>query len=296
MSTDTPELASFSPEALKARVFPEVRQDYTERDTIIYALGVGMGRDPLDEDELPFVFEEPELKALPTMAVVLAGPGFWMREPDTGVVWQKVLHGEQEIIMHRPLPASGSLVARSRVTGVVDKGADKGAIVYTERTIRDANTGEDVATLINTSFARGNGGCGGDDKPRSAPAAIPERAPDATLDFKTEPGVALLYRLSGDPNPLHADPKVAKASGFKAPILHGLCSLGVAGRAILKTYADHDPTKIKSLKLRFSSPVYPGETIRTEMWQDGSKISFRALVVERDVVVLNNGLVELAEG
>ena len=171
MSTDTPELASFSPEALKARVFPEVRQDYTERDTIIYALGVGMGRDPLDEDELPFVFEEPELKALPTMAVVLAGPGFWMREPDTGVVWQKVLHGEQEIIMHRPLPASGSLVARSRVTGVVDKGADKGAIVYTERTIRDANTGEDVATLINTSFARGNGGCGGDDKPRSAPAA-----------------------------------------------------------------------------------------------------------------------------
>lgn len=287
--------APFSPEALKARIFPEVRQDYTERDSIIYALGVGMGRDPLDEDELPFVFEEPELKALPTMAAVLAGPGFWAREPDTGIAWQKVLHAEQEIVMHRPLAASGSLVAQTRVTGVVDKGEAKGAIIYSERTLRDAKTGESAATLRNTTFARGNGGCGGDDAPRPAPAAIPDRAADAAFDFKTDPGAALLYRLSGDPNPLHADPKVARDSGFRAPILHGLCSLGIAGRAILKTCADHDPSRIRSLKLRFSNPVYPGETIRTEMWKDGSDIAFRAIVVERDVVALNNGHAELAE-
>ena len=286
--------AEFSADALKSRKFPEVRQDYTVRDTIIYALGIGMGRDPLDEDELPFVFEEPELKALPTMAVVLAGPGFWAREPDTGIVWQKVLHAEQEMVMHRPLPASGAVVAQSRVTGVVDKGAEKGVIIYTERTIRDAGSGEDVATLVSTSFMRGNGGQGGDDEPRPAAPGMPDRAPDDALDFKTERDAALLYRLSGDPNPLHADPKVAKAAGFKAPILHGLCTLGVAGRAILKTFAGHDPARIRSLRLRFSSPVYPGETIRTEMWKEGTDVAFIARVVERDTVVLNNGRVELA--
>ncbi|MBV7394073.1 MaoC/PaaZ C-terminal domain-containing protein [Mameliella sediminis] len=288
------ERAEFSPDRLLAREFPEVRHEYSERDSIIYALGVGFGTDPLDEDDLPFVFEEPALKAAPTMAVVLAGPGFWAREADTGIVWQKVLHAEQEIILHRPLPAGGGLTARTRVSRVIDKGAAKGALIYSERTIRDADSGEDIATLRSTTFARGNGGCGGDTGPQPQPHQIPDRAPGLTFDHKTEDRAALLYRLAGDPNPLHADPKVARASGFKAPILHGLCTLGIAGRAILRCCADSDPARFRSMKLRFSSPVYPGETIRTEMWRDGDQVSFRARVVERDLVVLDNGLVTLA--
>jgi len=139
----------------------------------------------------------------------------------------------------------------------------------------------------------GNGGFGGPSGPQPEPHAIPDREPDAIHDTPTQPQSALLYRLSGDPNPLHIDPKVATSVGFKAPILHGLCSLGAAGHAVLRTYCDYDVYQFKSLKLRFSSPVYPGETIRTEMWKDGSTVSFRSKVLERDVMVLNNGCVEI---
>ena len=125
---------------------------------------------------------------------------------------------------------------------------------------------------------------------------LPHREPDEVCDLPTLSQAALIYRLSGDPNPLHADPQVAAAAGFDRPILHGLCTLGIAGHAILKTYCDYDTARFKSLKLRFSSPVFPGETIRTEMWRDGKNVSFRAKVVERDVVVLNNGLSVVSDG
>ncbi|MCB1510075.1 MAG: MaoC family dehydratase, partial [Hyphomicrobiaceae bacterium] len=200
----------------------------------------------------------------------------------------------QGLVIHKPLPPAATLVARTRVTEILDKGADKGALIYTERQLKNKATGEVHATLTSTSFARGNGGFGGKPGPQPEPHPIPERAPDAVCDLPTLPQAALIYRLSGDPNPLHADPKVATMAGFKAPILHGLCSLGVAGHAILKTYCDYDATRFKSLKLRFASPVYPGETIRTEMWKDGNVISFRARVIERDAVVLNNGRTEVA--
>ena len=135
---------------------------------------------------------------------------------------------------------------------------------------------------------------GGKSGPQPQPHPIPEREPDSVCDLPTLPNSALVYRLSGDPNPLHADPKVAAAAGFKAPILHGLCSLGTAGHAILRTYCDYDAKRFKSLKLRFASPVYPGETIRTEMWKDGDVVSFRSSVVERDTVVLSNGRADVS--
>jgi len=286
---------TFSAENIMNWPFKEVEQTYTVKDATIYALGIGMGYDPMDEAMLPYVFEEADFSAVPTMAVVLAGPGFWVREPESGVDWQKILHGEQGIVLHRPLPPSATVTAKTRVTSVLDKGEGKGALIYTERDLINKDTGEMIATLTSTSFARGNGGFGGESGPQPQPHAIPDRDPDEVCDLPTQPQAAILYRLAGDPNPLHIDPKVATAAGFKAPILHGLCSLGVAGHAILKTYCDYDSSRFKSLKLRFSSPVYPGETIRTEMWRDGTTISFRAKVVERDVVVLNNGCAEIAE-
>lgn len=271
---------------------PEVRQDLQPRDTMLYALGLGLGADPLDEKQLRFVYEK-DLAALPTMAVVLAYPGFWMGDPAVGVDWKKILHGEQGIEIFKPIPASGKLIGRSRITQIVDKGKDKGALVYSERDIVVEATGETIARLSGVSFLRGDGGGGGGEprwsQPAPEPHALPARAADVVCDLTTLPQAALIYRLSGDYNPLHADPAVAKAGGFPAPILHGLCTLGVAGHAILRCMCDYDPTRLKSLKLRFSSPVYPGETIRTEMWKDGDVVSFRARVLERDIVVLNNG-------
>lgn len=279
---------------LKSYPFEEVEQRWSDKDSILYALGLGFGHDPLDEAQLPFVFEEAQgFSAVPTMAVVLAAPGFWARNADTGIVWQKVLHGEQGMELFRPLPASGHVKATSRVVRVLDKGEGKGALIYVERDLTDVETGEKIATLTSTTFARGNGGFGGEAGPQPAPHTIPDRAPDVEVDLPTLPQAALIYRLSGDFNPLHADPAVAKQVGFDKPILHGLCTLGVAGHAVLKAFCDYDAARMKSLKLRFSAPVYPGETIRTQMWRDGNVISFRARVVDRDVTVLDNGRAEI---
>ena len=269
--------------------FQSVEQTYTERDTILYALGCGLGADPLDENQLPFVFEEPELRALPSMAAVLSPPGFWARHPDSGIDWVRILHGEQAMEIHKPLPAAAKVVATATVTDIVDKGAGRGALLFVQRTVREVETGEALATLRSTTFARGDGGCGGTTESAPPPHALPDRAPDLTCDLPTALNAALIYRLSGDPNPLHASPSVARAAGFERPILHGLCSWGVAGHAILKSYCDYDPARLTSMALRFSAPVYPGETIRTEMWRYGDTVSFRARVAERDIVVLNNG-------
>lgn len=278
---------------LKTWPFPDLEHRYEAKDTILYALGVGCGADPMDRTELPFVYED-GLKALPTMAVVLGYPGFWLKDPATGVDWRKILHGEQGLVIHKPLPASGTVIGRTRVTEIVDKGPGKGALLYSDRDVLDKATGDLLATLTSTTFIRGEGGFGGPSGPSPAPHVLPERAPDVTVDLKTLPQAALIYRLSGDDNPLHADPDVAAVAGFERPILHGLCSYAVAGRAVLKACCGNDPTRLKRFDLRFSAPVMPGETIRTEIWRDGSTVSFRARVVERDVVVLNNGRAEVA--
>lgn len=282
-------------EAVLGWDFPDVTQSYTVRDSILYALGVGFGLDPLDRADLPFVFEEPALQAVPTMAVVLGGPGFWLRNPRTGVDWTKVLHGEQGLVLHKPLPAAATVIGRTRVLGVLDKGEGKGALIFSERTITDAATGERLATLNSTTFARGDGGRGGNMTEAPAPHALPDRQPDHVVDLPTLPCSALIYRLSGDPNPLHANPDVAAAAGFRAPILHGLCTLGVAGHAILRAACGNEASRFGAMQLRFSSPVFPGETIRTELWQDGGAVSFRSRVVERDVIVLNNGRAQITD-
>jgi len=209
------------------------------------------------------------------------------------VDWTQVLHGEQGIELHRPLAVAATVLAQTRVTAIIDKGEGRGALIYTEREIRDTQTGELLATLSSTTVARGEGGFGGPAAAQPQPHRLPEREPDAVCDLSTAPHAALIYRLSGDPNPLHADPAVARAAGFDAPILHGLCTLGVAGHAVLRTCCDYDPARFTSLRLRFSAPVYPGETIRTEVWKDGDVVSFRSHALERKVMVLDNGRVDI---
>lgn len=279
-------------EKLVSWKIPEVEQRLTRRDTILYALGVGLGSDPCDADQLKFVYEE-KLQALPTMAIILGYPGPWHAHPDTGITRSHVVHGEQSLRIHRLLPVEGSVLGATRVTGVVDKGKDKGALVMTECTVRDKASGEVICTLTSTSFCRADGGFGGPDGPVKTPHALPQTLPQFVCDLPTLPQAALIYRLSGDYNPLHADPAYAKQAGFKMPILHGRCTFSIAGHAILKTLCGYDPSRFIAMEGRFSSPVYPGETIRTEMWRDGGIVSFRSTVPARGVTVINNGRAEI---
>ncbi|MEO1679614.1 MAG: MaoC/PaaZ C-terminal domain-containing protein [Pseudomonadota bacterium] len=279
-------------ERLERFTFPDVVHSYTTKDCILYALGIGFGENPTHRAELPFVFEEPHLRVVPSMAAVLASPGFWARDPATGIDWRRFLHAEQEVILHRPLASDATVRATTRIARIIDKGAAKGALIYLQRDILD-DLGL-LATVRVVNFARGNGGCGGDSGPQPAAHVLPSGPPETRFETHTDPRSALFYRLSGDPNPLHVDPDVAAAAGFDRPILHGLCSFGIATRAILATYCDYDPDRLRAIKLRFSKPVYPGETIRVEMWREGSEISFRATVADRGVVALDHGRAEIA--
>ena len=272
--------------------FPEIEQTYTAKDSMLYALGVGYGHDPMDEAQLQFVYEK-NLKAAPTMPVVLGYPGFWIKDPASGIDWVKIVHGEQALRVHRPIPPAGTVLGRTRIKAIVDKGKDKGALLIQERSIVDKASGMLLATLDHVTFCRGDGGFGGGDATPPPPPALPEGLPDTSCDLPTLPQAALIYRLCADPNPLHAEPAVAKAAGFPRPILHGLATYGVAGHAILKTVCAYDTTRLRALAVRFSAPVYPGETIRTEMWRRGDTLLFRSRALERDVVVLNNGAATL---
>ena len=265
----------------------ETRHSYTARDTILYALGVGA-------DDLRFVYEK-DLQALPTMAVVLAYPGFFWQDPAYGIDWKKILHGETSVELFATLPTAGDLHGRTTIDAIYDKGADKGAIVLSSRRIEDSS-GTHLATVRNTLFLRGDGGFGGQSEGAPRPHPLPtDRVPDHVVTLATTQNQALIYRLSGDYNPLHADPAVAQAAGFPRPILHGLCTYGVAGRAILSALCGNDPALLKRMDVRFSSPVFPGETIKVEIWrEDDGRAAFRATAEERGVVVLNNGYAELA--
>jgi acyl dehydratase len=203
------------------------------------------------------------------------------------------VHGEHGLVLHRAIPAEDTVLGQVRILDVVDKGEGRGALIYSERRITDKASGDLLATITQTTFCRADGGFGGPKRDTPPPHPIPERAPDIVCDLPTRPETALIYRLSGDVNPLHADPAFAKTAGYPRPILHGLATFGVAGHALLKEVCGYDPTRLTAMSVRFSAPVYPGETIRTEIWRDGPVVSFRARVVERDVVAINNGRAEI---
>lgn len=259
---------------------------WDERETMLYALSIGMGADPMNSAELPFVYEH-DLRAVPTMATTVA----WGAGPSIGkmgINYLFVVHGEQKVEFHKPFPARAQINAKGRVVGAYDKG-DKGAVIYTETLLRETETGAPLATLTSSTFARGDGGFGGPTDGAPEPHRVPDRAPDLSLEFATRPDQALLYRLCGDRNPLHADPAIAAAAGFPRPILHGLCTYGLTCRAVMQAFTDFDPTAIKSHQVRFSAPVFPGETLIVDLWRDGVIVAFEARVKERGSTVIRHG-------
>lgn len=269
---------------------------YDKRDTILHALGLGYGADPLDESELPFVYEK-DLRCVPAFANILCHPGFWAQDPQYGIDWVKILHAEQHLTMHRPLPATGTVRGEYRVAGIEDKGEGRGALLHQEKDLFDVATGDHLATVRSTLFMRGNGGEGGFGDPMAPAQPIEERTPDTVVEIATLPRQALIYRLSGDWNPLHAEPEIATRAGFAKPILHGLCTKGIANRAILSAYCDNDVARFKSMFVRFSKPVMPGETIRVEFFEEGEgSLRFRAIAVERGDVVLDRCSANVAWG
>ncbi len=267
---------------------PEAHDLYDARDTILYALGTGAGLSS-GVDELGFVFER-SLNALPSMAFVLGTPGFWLMDPAAGLDWPRILHGEQSLVLYRPLQAQGEVIGTSRVAEIADKGPGKPALFRVNRTLTDVS-GAKVAELSEVWVLREAGGFGGERTLAGpAPVTVPDTPAPFSLDLPTSVQQALLYRLSGDRNPLHVEAETARIGGFDQPILHGLSSLGLAARALIHQHCAGDPMRLSSLSARFTAPVYPGETIRTQSWKVGDGIVFRAIATERDVVVLDGGI------
>lgn len=276
------------PKALLDWPFEEVVQTYTSRDMALYALGVGYGADPMDEAQLRFVHEEDNL-GVPTMPACMCLSPPWSADPRSGVDRTMIVHGEQGLELLRPMPASGRFRSLTRITHIVDKGPGRGAIVYAASTLVDDSTGEPVAHLWRSTVARADGGFGGSAEQPRRPHKLPDRAPDTTCTLPTFANQALIYRFSGDLNPLHSHPDAARAAGFDRPILHGLATYGLVGHAILRAYCNYDPVRLRALDVRFSAPVYPGETVTVDLWRDGDTVSFRAVVEARAAKVIDNG-------
>jgi acyl dehydratase len=263
------------------------RHEWRAEDAALYALGAGLGRDPLDESELDFVYEGRTQRVLPTFPII-----FCLHQTPlhaANLDYAQLLHGEASVTLERPFPASGAATGRGRVAGAWDKGRDKGAVVIQEKELILEGEVNPIATISSTVFARGDGGFGGPAHGQPPAHQVPQRQPDKRLRIETFPGQALLYRLTGDPNPLHADPAAARALGFPRPILHGLCTFAICCRAVLAAYCDNDPAKLRHHGVRFASVVYPGETLEVSLWRDSDVVSFEAEVVERGVRVISNG-------
>jgi acyl dehydratase len=238
---------------------------WTSKDALLYAIGVGAG-----VDELPFTTEntqDVDQQVLPTMAVVLGtpGPGAWEKVGQFNPAM--LVHGEQAVELHRPIPVEGGVRTVSKIVGIYDKGS--GGVIASEAKSVDIDSGEPMFTTRSSAFIRGEGGFGGDRGPSGPRNVPPERPPDHTVTYTTDRDQALVYRLSGDRNPLHSDPKFAAMGGFDRPILHGLCSYGFTGRALLHTLCGSDPARFRSMEARFSSPVFPGDDLTVDMWMIG---------------------------
>jgi acyl dehydratase len=280
-----------NPDAVGAESDP-VETSWTSKDALLYAVGVGAGSvDPAQE--LQFTTENSkgiDQQVLPTFAVIIGmGGGAMGKIGDFN--WAMLVHGEQSIELARPIPVEGTVRTTSRITGIYDKGS--GAVVVSEAESVDAKSGDTMFTTRMSAFIRGEGGWGGDRGPSGGQNAAPDRDPDHVVTYETRPDQALTYRLSGDRNPLHSDPEFAKLGGFDRPILHGLCTYGFTGRALLHTLCGSDPARFKGMDARFSKPVLPGDTLTVKMWVDGNQAVFRT-ETQNGETVIDNGLCRFA--
>lgn len=277
--------------AMAAEIKP-LAYEYTSKDVMLYALGIGMGNPSSDKDQLKFTFEN-GLKVFPTFGVVPPFPSLMSVVGHPGLEFNPMmlLHGEQYMeVMKTPIPVKGKLINKPKLKAIYDKG--KGALVLLDCTT-ETEAGEVVFFNTFSLFLRGEGGFGGESGPKPENES-PDRAPDKTVEMKTLPQQALIYRLSGDLNPLHADPNFAAMGGFEKPILHGLCTFGNLGRAVMQEYCGNDPAKFKSIQVRFAGHVFPGETIVVDMWKEAEDtILLKAKTAERGKDVITNAAVKL---
>jgi acyl dehydratase len=278
------------PRRMMAFAVPEAVQTLTPKDAILYALSIGYGSKPLDAAHLRHI-QEHGLVATPTLANVTAHPGPWMKQ--TGVDWDRLVHAEHRLTIHRPLPLETSLASRSRMLSVVDRGPGKGMFAAFERVIHAVGDAAPLATVIQTNACRGDGGCGSAGVPPEPLPAPPERAPDSVFEIDIPENAAALYRLNGDLNPLHIDPAAAARGGFSRPLLHGLCTFGLAGYAIARACADQGLADLAAIAARFSAPAYPGDRLQVRIWREGRDIQFRGLAPERGATVLDYGTATL---
>jgi acyl dehydratase len=267
---------------------------WSRTDSLLYAVGVGAGQDPVDPSELPFVTEnsmEVTGRALPTMPVIIAEVSHLFAHVGSFNP-AMLVHGEQRVVLHSEVPTAGSITSESEITAIWDKG--KGAVVEVTAHATDDATGQPLFDLVMSAFIRGEGGFGGERGPSGPRNEAPDTAPDHSLTFSTRPEQALIYRLSGDRNPLHSDPSFAALAGFDRPILHGLCTYGFAGRALLHALCGSDPAKFRSIEGRFSSPVYPGEELTTKIWRTGSDEAVFQVFASGDRLVIDSGRCEFS--
>jgi acyl dehydratase len=273
-----------NPDAVGATSEPGTKT-WDSKDSLIYALGVGCGT-----DDLAFVTENSQgvvQQALPTMGVVLGVGGGGAYDKVGEINWTMLVHGEQAIELHQPIPVAGSVTSVTEVVGIYDKGS--GAVLATKTESKDTATGEPMWTTHSAAFIRGAGGFGGDRGPSGKRNEAPDRNPNHVITYSTRPDQALIYRLSGDRNPLHSDPKFAAAAGFDRPILHGLCTYGFTGRALLHALCGDDPTRFVSMDGRFSSPVFPGDDLSIKIWETGDGEAVFQTVRNGDTVVIDGG-------
>lgn len=278
-------------EKISNYTFTPIEHRLTWRDTILYALGLGYGSDPLDWNQLQFTYEK-DLKAVPSMACIMGYPGFWMRDPELEIDWVRLLHGEHYYEILQPLPVEGLLTARHLVTGVDDKGEGRGAVVNFEKALYD-ESGQLLARVEQSNFCRGDGGCGSFGRAAKERSPLPDGPPDLVHEIATSRQIALLYRLNCDYNPVHADPDVAREAGFDQPWMAGMCTMGLATRAVIATLCDHDPGRVRSMFVRFRNVCFPGETLRFEFYRSDEGARFRAVAAGRDTVILDRGEVWL---
>jgi len=290
--------------AVLDHAFEPLTQAWSWRDAALYALALGIGSDPLDADELPYVYEgrkpaDPahRVRTVPSFCVTLGWLPFWQDDPRFGIAWQRIVHGELAFTLHAPLLAEGSVRAMHRLVSVRDKGAARGAVVHVDKELHDARTGALLASVRSVEFLRDDGGCGSWGETRESLAPLPaDFDPTLQVDYATSRQAALLYRLaSGDPMPIHADPAIARGAGFERPISHGVHNLGLACRAVLKHVLPGRPQALRGMAVRFVQPGYPGDTVRVELQRRGDVVHFRARALERDAWLLDRGTAQLGD-
>ena len=282
---------AIDPNKARGARLPDGSASYTKDAVILYHLGLGAGVPATDPKELEYTYEK-NLKVLPSFAVIPAfgSMGGINNVPGMQFNLAMLLHGEQEVIIHRPLPVEAKLKTSAHIPEIYDKG--KAALVILEATASNEADGQPLFTNRFSLFIRGEGGFGGDSGPKAGNVA-PDRAPDGVIERKTLPQQALIYRLSGDKNPLHADPEFAKLGGFDTPIIHGLCSYGIACKAIVDEVLGGDVAQVARYQARFAGVAFPGETYQVSYWKQDKQILLEAKSVERGAPIITNAVVEL---